>query len=51
MFARQFGVFDIERARVRLLVFNADLGQEVDQHLCLDLEFPRQLVDTNLIGI
>jgi hypothetical protein len=49
MFPRQFGVFDIERARVRLFIFDADLRQEVDEHLGLDLEFPRQLVDTNLI--
>jgi hypothetical protein len=50
MFPRQFGVLDIERARVRFLILDADLRQVVDQHLGLDLEFPCQLIDTNLIG-
>jgi hypothetical protein len=50
MLPRQLGVLDIERARVRLLVLDADLRQVVDQHLGLDLEFPRQFIDTNLIG-
>jgi hypothetical protein len=30
MLPHQFGVFDIERARVRLFLRDADLGQEVD---------------------
>jgi hypothetical protein len=50
VFPRQFGVLDIERARVRFLILDADLRQVVDQHLGLDLEFPRQLIDANLIG-
>ncbi|HKV03838.1 MAG TPA: hypothetical protein VJO53_01895 [Candidatus Acidoferrales bacterium] len=51
MLPRTFGVFDINRARVRFLFLDADFGQVVDQHLGLDLEFPGQLVDSNLIGI
>jgi hypothetical protein len=51
MFPRQLGVFDINRARVRLLLFDADLRQVVDQYLGLDLEFPRQLVQPDLFGI
>jgi len=46
-----FGVLDIKRTRMRLLVVDADLGQVVDQHLGLDLEFSRQFVDANLIGL
>ncbi len=51
VFPSQFGVLDVQRARVRLLFLNADLGKVVDQHLGLDLEFPCQLVDTNLIDL
>jgi hypothetical protein len=51
MLPRQLGVIQIERTRVRLLVRDADLRQEIDQHLGLDLEFPGQLVDADLIGI
>jgi hypothetical protein len=49
MLPHQFGVLDVERTRVRLLLGDADLRQVVDQHLGLDLEFPCQLVDANLI--
>ena len=51
MFPGQFGVLDVQGTRVRLLFLNADLGKVIDQHLGLDLEFPRQLVDTNLIDL
>jgi hypothetical protein len=51
MLPRQFGMLDIERTRVRLLFLDADLRQVVDQYLGLDLEFTRQLVNTDLIGI
>ena len=50
MLAHQLGVLDIDRARMRLLLGDADLRQVVDQHLGLDLEFPRQFVDADLIG-
>jgi hypothetical protein len=46
-----FRLIDFDRAGVRLLFFDADLGQVVDQHLGLDLEFPRQFIDSDLIGI
>ncbi len=36
---------------MRLLFRDADFRQEIDQDLCFDLEFPRQLVNSNLIGI
>jgi hypothetical protein len=51
VFPRQLGVLDINRARVRLLFLDADLRQVVNQHLGLDLEFPRQLVQPDLFGI
>jgi hypothetical protein len=49
--AREFRVLDIDRARVRLLLSDADLGQVVDQHLRFDLKFPREFVDPDLISV
>jgi hypothetical protein len=51
MLPHQFGVVEVERARVRLLVRDADLGQIIDQDFGLDLEFSGQLVDADLIRI
>src|ERR1700690_2668592 len=51
MFPRKFGLVEIERARVRFLFRDADFRQEIDQHLRLNLEFPGQLVNSNLIRI
>jgi hypothetical protein len=51
MLSRQLGVLDINRTRVRLLFLDADLRQVVDQHLGLDLEFPGQLIQSDLFGI
>jgi hypothetical protein len=51
MLAHKFGVIEVERTRVRLLIVDADLGQKVDQDFRFDLEFPCQLVDADLIGI
>jgi hypothetical protein len=51
MLASEFGMIQVERARVRLLFGDADLGQIVDQDLGLDLQLARQLIDTNLIGV
>jgi hypothetical protein len=51
MFPREFGLVEIERARVRLLFSDADFRKEIDQHLRLNLKFPRQLVNSNLIRI
>jgi hypothetical protein len=48
MLPHQLGVLDVERARVRLLVRDADLRQVFDQHLGFDLEFPCQFVDADL---
>jgi hypothetical protein len=50
MLPHQLGVLEIKRARVRLLFLDADLRQVVDQHFGLDLEFPCQFIDANLIG-
>jgi hypothetical protein len=49
--AHQHGVLDINRARMRLLFGDADFRQVFDQDLGLDLEFPRQFVNANLIDI
>jgi hypothetical protein len=51
MLPHQFCVIQIERARVRLLIVYADFRQVIDQDFRLDLEFPCQLVDADLIGI
>jgi hypothetical protein len=51
MLAHQFSVLHVDRARVRLFFADADLGQVVDQHLRFDLEFPREFVDPDLIGV
>jgi hypothetical protein len=47
----KFGVIQIERAGVRLLLGDADLGQIVDQDLGLDLELSSQFVDSNLVRL
>jgi hypothetical protein len=51
MLAREFRMLDVDRARVRFLFSDADLGQVVDQHLRFDLEFPREFVDPDLIRV
>jgi hypothetical protein len=51
MFPHEFGVIEIERARVRLFIVDADFRQVIDQDFRLDLEFPRQLVNADLIWI
>jgi hypothetical protein len=51
MLPHKFGVVEVERARVRLLVRDTDLGQVIDHDLGLDLEFSGQLVDADLIWI
>jgi hypothetical protein len=51
MFSREFRVIEIQRTGVRLFLRDADLRQEVDQHLGLDLEFPGQFVNSNLVRI
>ena len=42
---------DINRTRMRLFFRNAGFRQIVDDRLCLDLEFARQLVDADLIRL
>jgi len=49
--AREFGVLDVDRTRMGLLFGDADLGEILDQDLGLDLEFPGQFIDTNLVGL
>jgi hypothetical protein len=51
MLAHEFGVLDIERTRVRLLLRDADLRQVLDQHLGLDFKLASELVNSNLVGI
>jgi hypothetical protein len=51
MLAHQFGMLDIERARVRLFFGHSDLGQVLDQHFRFDLEFPREFVNPYLIRV
>jgi len=51
MFPNEFGVLDVERARVRLLFADADLRQKVDQDFGFDLKLSRQFVDSDLIRV
>jgi hypothetical protein len=51
MLARKFGVLDVNGTRVGFLLGDADLGKEVNQHLRLDLQLARQLVDSYLIRV
>ena len=51
MLPHELGMGIVDRARVRLLLGNADFWQVLDQDLCLDLEFPGQLIDSDLIRI
>ena len=41
MFPREFSMLDVDGTRVSLLFLDTDLREVVDQHLGLDLEFPR----------
>ena len=47
-FSHQDGDLIVDRARVRLLLRHAELGEQVENHLRLNLKLPRQLVDTGL---
>jgi hypothetical protein len=47
--AREFGVLDINGTRVGLLFFDADLREILDEDFGLNLEFPGQLVDADLV--
>jgi hypothetical protein len=49
--SHEFGVVQVERARVSLLFGDADFRQVIDQDFSLDLEFSCQLVDADLIWI
>lgn len=51
MLTCQFRMLNVQRARVRLLLGDANLRQEIDQHLGLDFQFSSQFIDTNLIGV
>jgi hypothetical protein len=51
MFAHELGVAQVDGARVRLLFFDADFREVIDQDLGLDFELPCQLVNSNLIRI
>lgn len=47
----QYGVLDIERTGMRLFIIDANFRQVINQDFGLDLEFPRQFVNADLIGI
>jgi hypothetical protein len=49
MLPDQLGMLVINRAGMRLLLGDTDLGKVLDQDFGFDLEFPRQLVDPDLI--
>jgi len=51
MFAYEFGVIEVERARVRFLLGDAGIRKVNDQDFRLDLELPGQLVNSDLIGV
>lgn len=51
MLPHKFSVIQVKRARVGLLVRDADLRQIINQDFGLDLEFSGQLVDADLIWI
>lgn len=51
MFPHEFGVAQIERARMSLLLVDANFREIIDQDLGLDFELPCQLVDADLIRI
>jgi hypothetical protein len=51
MLAHQFGMLQVNRARVRLFFRDAGFRKVVNQDFRLDLQFPRQLVDPDLIRI
>jgi len=49
MLAHQFSVLDVDRARVRLFLCDADLGQIINQHLGLDFQLAGQFINSDLI--
>jgi hypothetical protein len=51
MLANLLGHIDRNRARVRLLFCYAVPGQQVDDRLCLNLEFAGQFVNSYLIWV
>ena len=51
MLPHKFSVIQVKRARVSLLVRDANLRQIINQDLGLDLEFSGQFVDADLIWI
>jgi hypothetical protein len=51
MLAHQFRVLQVNRARVRLFFRDTGFREVVNQDFRLDLQFPRQLVNPDLIGI
>jgi hypothetical protein len=51
MLAHQFSVLQVNRARVRLFFRNAGFRKIVNQDFRLDLQFPRQFINPDLIGI
>jgi hypothetical protein len=51
MLAHQLRVLQVNRARVRLFFGDAGFREIVNQDFRLDLQFPRQLINPDLIGI
>jgi hypothetical protein len=46
--AHPLGFIDFDGTRVRLLLGDSDLGEDVKDLFTLDFQFPRQIVDSNL---
>jgi len=46
--AHQFGFVVFQRTGMRLLLGNADLGQDVKNGFTLDLQLTGQIIDSNL---
>jgi hypothetical protein len=51
MLPHEFGMAQVDRARMRLLLGNTNFREVIDQDLGLDFELPGQLVDADLIRI
>jgi hypothetical protein len=49
--ANFFRLIVLQRTRMSFFLGNPDLRQILDQHLCLDFEFPGEFVDANLTSV
>jgi hypothetical protein len=51
MLAHEFGVVQVQRARMSLLLGDTDLGKIVDQNLGLDLQLTGQFINSDLVDV